>query len=184
MEKWIDSKTCFSGKIFSVKTGLVVLEDGSEAQRDIVEHHGGVAVVPVIGDDVALIKQFRISIGREIVEIPAGKLENGEVPEDCARRELEEELGYRANDLILAHSYYSSVGFTNEPMHIYLAVELNESKQKPDWDERIQILKYPIREIENKLINNEFEDSKTIIGLYAMLRYLQKPDTSGKQAIK
>lgn len=174
METWIDSKVVFSGRIFSVRTGLVSLDDGSNTQRDIVEHAGGVAIVPIIGNEIVLIRQFRVSIGREIVELPAGRLENGEAPESCAIREMEEELGYRAEKLVLAHSYYSSVGFTTERMYVYLGFDLRETKKKPEWDERIQIVKFPISEIESKLLHGEFEDSKTIIGLYAMLLYLKE----------
>ncbi len=172
METWIKNSTIFSGNIFSVSTGSVMLDDGSSAQRDIVEHNGGVAIVPIINDEIILIRQFRVSIGREIVEIPAGRLENNDTPESCAYREMEEEIGFNAGRLMLVHSYYSSVGFTTERMYVYLAFELNETQKKPEWDERIQIVKCPIPEVKAKLRRGEFEDSKTIIGLYAMLLYL------------
>jgi ADP-ribose pyrophosphatase len=173
VETWIDSQVVFSGRVFSVRTGSVCLDDGSNTRRDIVEHGGGVAIVPMIDNSAILIQQFRISIGREIVEIPAGRLEINETPESCAYREIEEELGYRAGKLVLAHSYYSSVGFTNERMYVYLGFDLCETKKRPEWDERIQIIRLPIPDVEKKLRCGEFEDSKTIIGLYAMLSYLK-----------
>ena len=176
METWVDSEIVFSGRVFSVRTGTVCLDDRSNAQRDVVEHSGGVAVVPIIDNEIALIRQFRISIGREIIELPAGRLENGETPENCARREIEEELGYRAEKLVLAHSYYSSVGFTNERMYVYLGLNLKETKKRPEWDERIQMVRLPVSEIFPKLLRGEFEDSKTIIGLYAMLGYLSRKE--------
>jgi ADP-ribose pyrophosphatase len=180
METWIDSQVVFSGRVFSVRTGSVCLDDGSNARRDIVEHGGGVAIVPIIGDSVILIRQFRVSIGREIIEIPAGRLEVDESPESCAYREIQEELGYRAERLVLAHSYYSSVGFTNERMFVYLGFDLRETQGHPEWDERIQIMRLPITEVKVRLIRGDFEDSKTIIGLYAMLSYLKEDATGPK----
>lgn len=103
-----------------------------------------------------------------------GRLEGQESPALCAARELEEELGYRARQLVPITSYYSSVGFTNERMHIFLGLDLEETEIRPEWDERIQAIQIPIRDIETKLMNGEFEDSKTIIGLYALLSYIKE----------
>jgi ADP-ribose pyrophosphatase len=172
METWQGSKIIFSGKIFSIRTGSVLLDDGSMAKREVVEHPGGVAVVPIIDYDILLIRQFRISIGREIIELPAGRFEQGDTPELRAQLELAEELGYYAEKLILTNSYYSSVGFTNEKMFIFLGLNLKPAEKPLEWDERIQAVKVPISKIESMLLNNEFEDSKTIIGLHATLSYL------------
>jgi ADP-ribose pyrophosphatase len=172
METWIDKQIVFSGKVFSVVSGKVRLDDGNETRRDVVGHNGGTALVPILGDKIVLIRKFRISIGRELLELPAGRLEIDETPENCARREIEEELGLRADRLVLVHTYYSSVGFTNERMYIYLALDLQEVEKHLEWDERIQIVRVPIAEIESKVRNGEFEDSKTIIGLYAALAYM------------
>jgi ADP-ribose pyrophosphatase len=172
VETWVENRVAFSGSIFSVRTGTVCLDDGSHRRRDIVDHVGGVAIVPIVQDRVVLVRQFRLSIGREIIEIPAGRLEDNESPETCAQREIEEEAGYRAKNLVLVHSYYSSVGFTNERMYIYLAYNLDETSGRPEQDERIQIVRLPITDVEAKLRRHEFEDSKTIIGLYAALAFL------------
>jgi len=174
METWINSECIYIGKIVSVRIGNVRLDNGSIARREVVEHSGGVAVVPVKDKAVLLARQFRISIGREVIELPAGRLEDEESPKECALRELEEELGYRARQLILMTSYYSSVGFTNERMHVFLGLGLERTGERPEWDERIQTVEVPISEIETKLSNNEFEDSKTIIGLYRLMSYLRK----------
>lgn len=175
METWIESNIIFTGKIFEVRTGSVRLDDGRTAQRDVVENPGGVAVVPVLNDEVILVRQFRIAINREIVEIPAGRLEPGETPESCAGRELEEEIGYRAGKLVPLHSYYSSAGFANEKMVIFLGLELSQIAQRPEWDERLQVIRIPLSEVELKLRGGEFEDAKTIIGLYALLSYATEP---------
>ena len=173
MEKWINQEEKYKGKIFSLLSGEVQLDNGETAVRDIVHHNGSVAIVPVIDDSVVLISQFRISIEHEILELPAGRLEKNETPEMSARRELEEEIGYEAEKMSLLASYYSSIGFTDEKMHIFLAHPLKKVTQKLESDERVKIINIPITELDTKLNNNEFEDSKTIIGLRAFLAYLQ-----------
>jgi ADP-ribose pyrophosphatase len=144
------------------------------AVREYVQHPGGVAIVPVLGHSVILIRQFRIAIERELIELPAGLLETGEAPVECAARELEEELGYRAKDLIPLASYFSSVGFANERMHIFLALGLEKTKIKQEADERITEVLMPIAAIREKLTIQEFEDAKTIIGLREYLAYLER----------
>jgi ADP-ribose diphosphatase len=174
METWIDSRHEYNGSVVALRVGTVRLDDGRSASREVVEHPGGVAIVPVKGRAVVLVRQFRISVGREIVELPAGRLEQQESPGDCARRELAEELGYHAGHLVRGSSYYSSVGFTNERMHLFLAFDLQETESKPDWDERLQTVEVPLDDIDARLSNHEFEDSKTIIGLHELMSHLRK----------
>src|SRR3990172_2376610 len=137
METWVKKDRLYKGRIFSVVVGEVSLDNGNLVTREIVEHSGGVAIVPILSGSVLLIRQFRIAIGREILELPAGRLEGDEGPEACARRELEEELGYLADHMTLLASYYSSPGFTNERMRIFLAYGLHETARKPEFDERL-----------------------------------------------
>ncbi|HEY4689146.1 MAG TPA: NUDIX hydrolase [Anaerolineae bacterium] len=173
METWIRKEALYRGRIFSLVTGEARLDDGGIVTREVIEHNGGVAIVPLVADSVVLIRQFRIAIGREILELPAGRLEGDEDPEQRARQELEEEIGYRAARMIPVASYYSSVGFTNERMHIYLALDLSETARKPESDERIASVRLSIPEVKLKLAARAFEDSKTIIGLREMLSYLE-----------
>jgi ADP-ribose pyrophosphatase len=173
MEKWIHREEKYKGKIFSLLSGEVQLDNGELVTRDIVHHNGGVAIVPILGDSVVLISQFRISIEREILELPAGRLEGNDTPESCARRELEEEIGFRAAEWILATSYYSSVGFTDEKMHIFFALGLEKVATRLEPDERVRAIYVPIAELSKKLENNDLEDSKTIIGLRALLAHPQ-----------
>jgi ADP-ribose pyrophosphatase len=149
----------------------VQLDNGELVTRDIIHHNGGVAIVPIWGDSVVLISQFRISIEREILELPAGRIEGNDTPETCAHRELEEEIGYKAAKLLLATSYYSSVGFTDEKMHIFFAFQLEKVATRLELDERVKAIHIPIAELSRKLENNEFEDSKTVIGLRALLAH-------------
>jgi ADP-ribose pyrophosphatase len=173
MEKWIHREEKYKGKIFSLLSGEAQLDNGELVTRDIIHHNGGVAIIPIVGNSVVLISQFRISIEHEILELPAGRIEGNDTPESCARRELEEEIGFRAGELILATSYYSSVGFTDEKMHIFFAFQLEKVPTRLEPDERVKVIYIPIAEVSKKLENNEFEDSKTIIGLYALLAHPQ-----------
>lgn len=174
METWVSKKRKFAGHIFAVDVGEARLDDGTLATREMVAHHGGVAVVPILGDDVILIKQYRIVVGKEMLEIPAGRLEGDEPSEARARAELEEEVGYQAGELVLAHSYFSSAGFTDERMHIYLAFDLTATARNLEFDERIEVVRVPIKAIAGMLATGEIEDAKTIIGLRALLAHSQQ----------
>ena len=174
MEKWITKEEIHKGKIFSLWGGRVALDNGDKAIREYVRHSGGVAIVPVIDNHVILIRQFRIAIERELIELPAGRLEPDEDPADCARRELEEELGYRAAELIPLASYFSSVGFTDERMHIFLALKPEKATSKLEADERIHEVILPVESIQEKLDSQSLEDAKTIIGLRELLAYRQR----------
>lgn len=174
MEKWIKKAEIYKGKIFSLWGGKVSLDNGDSAVREYVRHGGGVAVVPVIDNNVILIRQFRIAIERELIELPAGRLETNEDPADCARRELEEEIGYRANELIPLATYFSSVGFTDEQMHIYLALDPVKVSLKLEADERIREVVMPVEMIQEKLAAQVFEDAKTIIGLREFLAHRER----------
>jgi ADP-ribose pyrophosphatase len=174
MEKWIKQEEIHKGKIFSLWGGQVALDNGEVATREYIRHSGGVGIVPVIDGKVILIRQFRISIERELIELPAGRLEPNENPMECAARELEEEIGYRAGKLIRLSSYFASVGNSNERMYLYLALDLEKTERHLEADERIREVVLPIEQIKEKLVNQEFEDSKTIIGLREALAYLER----------
>lgn len=174
MEKWIRQEEIYKGRIFSLWGGQVALDTGETAVREYIRHPGGVAVVPILGENVILIRQFRISIGRELVELPAGRLEPGDEPHRRAARELEEETGYRPGSLIPIASYFASVGNSNERMYIFLAMDLERGEVRLESDERIQVVIEPLQRVREKLDRQEFEDSKTIIGLREALAYLER----------
>jgi ADP-ribose pyrophosphatase len=177
MEKWIKKEEIHKGKIFSLMGGQVALDNGEIAVREYIQHSGGVGIVPVVDGNVILIRQFRISIERELIELPAGRREPNEDPMDCAARELEEEIGYRAKTLIPIASYFASVGNSNERMHLYLAINPEKTERRPESDERIRELVMPLELVKEKLANQEFEDSKAIIGLREAIVYLENhPD--------
>ena len=174
MEKWIRQEEIHNGKIFSLWGGQVELDNGEVATREYIRHSGGVGIVPVVAGKVILIDQFRISIERKLLELPAGRLEPNEEPMSCAARELEEEIGYKAGKLIPLASYFASVGNSNERMYLFLALDLEKTERRLEADERIREVVMSLETVKEKLANQEFEDSKTIIGLREALAYLER----------
>jgi len=174
MEKWQSKRVIHKGPIVTLHAGNVMLDNGKLAYREVITHSGGVVIVPVLGSDVILIRQFRIALEKEVLELPAGKLEVDEPPLQCAQRELEEEIGYKAERMTLASEYYSSVGYANEKAYVFLAFDLQKTEQRLEEDERIVVEKYPISEIKTMLKERIIEDAKTIIGLRELLAYLEE----------
>ncbi len=173
METWLDSETVYEGKIVTLKRGRVRLDDGREAVREVVEHNGGVVIAPCLGDSVVLVRQYRVAVGKEILELPAGKLEGKEEPIERGRIELEEETGYRAGQMIPAGHFYPSCGFSTEDLHLFLALDLEKTRQDLEWDEVIEVVEMPFSEVRERLHANAFDDAKTIIGLHALLAHAQ-----------
>jgi len=148
-----------------------VVSEGRWVRREVIRHPGAVAVVPVIAGDVVLISQYRVAIAQELLEIPAGKCdEPGEDPETTAVRECEEEIGYRPDRLTLLHTFYTTPGFTDELIWVYLAEELEsvESRPKGIEEERAEVVRLPIDEALRRVRNGEIRDAKTLIGLLAL----------------
>lgn len=173
MEKWINNHIAYEGKIFSVREGEIRTSKGEVYSRQVVVNPGGVGIIAIVDGNVTLIKQFRISIEKYIIEIPAGRLEIGEKPDECARRELMEEVGYEANSLQLISEYYSGVGFSTERMYIFLTTDVKKKHATPEVDEDIEMIQLPLAEVKKMLNNGEFNDSKTIIGLREALIRLE-----------
>lgn len=169
-ERTLETEEIFKGYIINLKVKTVELPNGDEGQREIVEHHGGAAVIPYHDGEVILIKQFRKAVEETIYELPAGMIEEGEEPLDCAQREVEEETGYRANTLEKVCNFYTSPGFTDEELHIYLATDLTKYEQKMDEHEFVEVVEMPLEEVEDKLAAGQFKDAKTVIGLQYLLK--------------
>ncbi len=169
MEIWIEYKRPFTTNIFSIKSGTVELSDGQTAPRHIAEHNGGAAVVAIVDDCVLFVRQFRIAVGKALIELPAGKLEGDEAPEWRARIELEEETGYRAGKMEKIGRFYTSPGFTTELLWVYRATDLVKTAQNLEFDEDIELLFIPVDEVKRRLRAGEFEDAKTLIGLLIVL---------------
>ena len=172
MESWTaDPKEVHRGPVFSVLSGTVRLDDGTTATREVVHHQGSVAVVAIRADSVLMVSQFRIAAGKTVQEIPAGRIEKDETPEQAARRELEDETNYTGR-LVPGPVYYSSVGFLDECVHIFFALDVADRKSDSDPDERIKHDWVPLSEVVRGLASYRFNDSKTIIGLREALAFL------------
>lgn len=172
IEKWEDCKTLFQGRVVSLRVGNVRLEDGELAMREVVEHPGGVGVIPVFDGQVILVRQFRIAINQHVMEIPAGKLEPGDSPEIRGQKELEEETGYHARQLVSAGSVFATVGYSSEEIHLFLGFDLVHVGQNLEEDERVELVRIPLEAIPEMLACNAFKDAKTVVGLHALIQYL------------
>ncbi|RJP31272.1 MAG: NUDIX hydrolase [Actinobacteria bacterium] len=162
----LERKAVFEGKVIRVYLDRVRLPNGREAEREVVLHWGAVGMVALDEEDhVFLVRQFRHATGRDLVEIPAGKLAAGEDTLDCARRELMEEIGYSADRWEGLAVFFTSPGFSNETLHLYLARGLHRGKAAPEEDEFLEIMRVPLAEALSMIARGEIEDSKTICGL-------------------
>lgn len=164
-ESVMSEDTVWQGRIFDVSRLQVRLPDGRPALRDVVRHPGAVAIVALTDDGrICLVRQYRTALGRVTVEIPAGKLEAGEDPLDCAERELLEESGMRARDMAFLTTIASSDGFTDELIHIYMATGLSFDASNPDDDEFINVDLVDLGELVDAVLDGRIEDAKTVVG--------------------
>jgi ADP-ribose pyrophosphatase len=173
-EKTLKSTRLYEGKIINLRVDTVELPDKKYSKREIVEHSGAAAVVPMTMDgDVILVKQFRKPVEEIIYEIPAGRLEPKESAEKCALRELAEETGYTVGSLEKLASFYTSPGFSDEIIHVYLARDLTEGNARPDEDEYLEVVRLPLEEALEMISRGDIKDSKTMIGLLMAARARQ-----------
>jgi ADP-ribose pyrophosphatase len=162
-EKTLHSETIYEGRIIDVRVEAVPFPNGKQSKRELIDHPGAVAIIAQTPDDKVLaVRQYRKALGKAIVEIPAGKLEQGEEPELTAVRELEEETGYTCEKLEKVISFYTSPGFANELVHLYVAKGLTKKgEQSADEDEFLDLLHLSIEEMEEMLDSQEIHDAKT-----------------------
>lgn len=164
-ERPLTEDVVFEGRIFNVNRLRVTLPDGREALRDVVRHPGAVAIVALTDDGrICLVRQYRTSLDRVTVEIPAGKLDPGEDPLTCAHRELREETGMEADQMAFLTTIATSVGFTDELIHIYMATGLRFVESDPDADEFINVDLVPLPELIDAVLDGRIEDCKTVTG--------------------
>lgn len=168
-EEVIDSEIAWRGKIFDVERLNVRLPNGHISVRDVVRHRGAAAVVALTtSGKIALVRQYRTSLGRVTVEIPAGKLDYpGEDPLECAKRELKEETGFVAGRIAYLTTIATSCGFADELIHIYLATQLSFEGARPDDDEFLNVDLVPVEELVDAVLDGKIEDAKTVVGALA-----------------
>lgn len=167
-EEKLSSRVIYDGKILKLEVDKVRLPDGSESVRECVRHSGGAAVLFIVENKVALVKQYRYLYGKEIYEIPAGKMEEDEDPAVAAMRECEEETGYRAKVKHLV-DIYPSPGYTDEIIHVYLAECVEFFGQHTDEGEFLTCEFVPLEKVINMIESGEICDAKTVAAIYKYL---------------
>lgn len=176
-EKTLSSRYIFKGRAFNVKIDTVTNAEGNETTREIVEHVDCIAVVPVDANgDILLVRQYRKAVGKELLEIPAGGIDPGEDPETATKRELQEEIGYLPGKVERLGGVYSTPGFTNEYLHLFLATDLRPSQLHAEDTAGIETVRIKPTDILRMIKSEEIQDSKSVAGLlYYLELSLEKP---------
>jgi len=165
-EEITDTRVIAEGRVFRYEKLSVTLADGSGSERDVVRLPGGSAIVALDNEGyVYLVSQYRAAVGRVTLEIPAGRLEPGEKPEDCAVRELKEETGFTAGTIKHLTSILPSPGYSDETLHIFFATDLEYDEAAPDEGEFLNVIMFPFDEAYDMAVSGDIRDAKTVVGL-------------------
>jgi len=171
----LGTREVFRGRTIRLDVDKVRLPNGKEMDFEMIHHPGAAAVVPVLDNgDVLLVRQYRYATGGWLLEVPAGKLDPGEGPQTCAAREVEEETGYKTGHLQPLGWIWTTPGFTDEKIWLYLATGLEEATQGLQEDEVLSVERLPWREAVEKARNGEIHDSKSTCALLRAARHLEK----------
>ena len=174
-EKTLESKRIFEGRLVNLRVDTVELPNGRTATREVVEHKGAVAIVPMLDHEkIVLVRQFRQPAGAVLLEIPAGTLDKGEDPADCARRELVEEIGYFPEKLTEMFHSYLAPGYSTEMLHTFLAEDLRQVGQNNDVDEFIEVVPVNLRDAVEMINTGEIMDAKSICGILLASRLFKE----------
>lgn len=168
----ISRKRVYSGKIFDVDQVNIRLQDNHQKIYELVEHPGAVVIVPFDNGEFWFVRQYRLGSKSMLLEMPAGRLETGEMPEACARREIREETGSAAEKWIKLGGIFNAPGYCTEYLHIFLAMDFHPDPLQPDQDEFIEIVKIPIDKAYSMAEHGEIQDGKTLAALLLARPYL------------
>jgi len=169
-ERLLSSRTVFEGRAVKLTIGTVEKSKGETVIREIVEHRDCIAaVVADNSGNVIMVRQFRVPTGKDLLEIPAGVMEDGESPDECVRRELQEEIGYLPRELVRLGGFYAAPGYCTEFIHLFLATDLVESSMVAEDTDEIEVVRVPATKIAAMIDNGEICDAKSVAGL---LKYL------------
>ena len=162
-EEQIASREIYDGRIIKVRVDDILMRNGNQSVREVVDHANAVVICPIDDEgNVHLVRQYRYAAKQMLLELPAGLVEEGENPDDCAQRELAEEIGYASRNLRILGGFWSSPGFCTEFMYAYLAKDLVPRRLQADDDEDIQIEKVPLSRIPQLIRLGEIQDAKSI----------------------
>jgi ADP-ribose pyrophosphatase len=176
MPEVIKTTRHFEGKIVQVRVDEVRLEDGHVMRQEVVEHRESMTVVAVDAEQrLILVRQYRHPVGEELLETPAGSVDPGETAEESVNRELAEETGCCAREVIPLGSFYLAPGWATERMHVFAARDLYASQADADEDERIEIVHLPVAEWEARIAAGEIKDAKSIAAWYLARPHLVSP---------
>jgi ADP-ribose pyrophosphatase len=174
MEETIGTERIYEGRVINVRVDTVTLPSGRESKREIIEHSGAVCIVPITDDGrVLLVRQYRKPAEEALLEVPAGGLEEGESPAECAARELMEECGFRPGKLVPLYEAFLAPGYSTEMMYAFLATELSPEKMQADDDESIEIESYTLDELDAMIDNFQIRDAKTVAAIGCVRRHLK-----------
>ncbi len=163
----LDSEWLCQGRLLHARRDTVRLPDGKTSTREFIVHPGAAVILPVFDNgDVLLERQHRYPCGRDFIEVPAGKLDPGEAPEICARRELIEETGFHAGEMQFLFEFYPAIGYCNEIMYFFLARDLEEVGHARDHDEFLEILRVPFDEAMDMIRVGQICETKTTTALF------------------
>jgi len=173
-----ERRQIYRGRVVTLNLETVTLPNGATIELEVVRHQGAAAAVPLTDDgNVLLIRQYRHAAGGYIYEIPAGKIDPGEDPLACAAREVEEEIGRRASSIVPMLSFYTTPGFTDEVIYLFLATGLTPGTQSLEHDEVLDVVEMPLEQAMRHIADGTIRDAKTVIGLQAayLARYPKQP---------
>ena len=166
VEKQLSSKLVYDGRVIKVSRDEVKCPNGEESIREIVHHRGGVGILFKVGNKFIFEKQYRYALSEEIIEMPAGKLEEGEIPLEAAKRELLEETGYRPLEMIHLGDSYPTPGYSSEVIHLYYCPKAVKEERHLDKDEDIELIYLTLEEIEQMIKDGKIKDSKTVAAIF------------------
>ncbi len=176
LPKVVGSRPIYRGRVVTMRVDEIMLSRGRKTSREVVDHPGAVVIVALDSDaQVYLVRQYRHAIGRMLLELPAGTMEPEEPPLETAKRELREEVGLVAKKWSCLGMFYSSPGFLNEMLHVFLAQDLTQQESDPDFDEDLTVVRMPLAELRHRLA--DVPDAKTL----AALQLLQEGPRCGNR---
>ena len=177
IEKTVKSEKIFSGKIIDIRVDTVRLPNGNTSTREIVDHPGGVGIIPITDrQEVIMVRQFRKPVDEVCLEIPAGRLNYGEDPYACGIRELEEETGYKSKHIRSLGHFYSTPGITNEILHLYMATGLYKGEINLDEDEFVETEVIPLLQLVDMVMRGDIRDAKSMIAVLKVWQLMQQQE--------